>query len=120
MNREQALHNFWSGFGLTAYDENTVPDNAKLPYLTYNVATDDAGESVPLSASLWYHSTKWDDITAKKDEIEAFIGRGGVMLPIDGGAAWLKKSRPFAQRMSEPSDDMIRRIVLQVSIEFII
>lgn len=120
MNKTQAIHDFWSGFGLPAYDENTVPDKATLPYITYNVATDEFGDSIPLSASLWYRSTKWDAITEKAEVIEAAIGRGGVMLPIDGGALWLKKSSPFAQRMGEPSDDMIRRIVLQVSIEFII
>lgn len=38
MDRAQAIHSFWNSFGLKAYDENTVPDNAKLPYITYEVA----------------------------------------------------------------------------------
>ena len=40
MDKAQALHSFWSGFGLTAYDENTVPDGAQLPYITYEVEGD--------------------------------------------------------------------------------
>ena len=40
MDKSQAVHDFWSSFGLTAYDENAVPDNAQMPYITYSVVTD--------------------------------------------------------------------------------
>ena len=40
MNKEQAIHFFWSQFGLPAYDENSVPDDAQMPYITYNVVID--------------------------------------------------------------------------------
>ena len=40
MTAEQTLHSFWSSFGLTAYDENSVPDDAVLPYITYSVSYD--------------------------------------------------------------------------------
>ena len=36
MDKQQAIHGFWSSFGITAYDENSVPDDAELPYITYN------------------------------------------------------------------------------------
>ena len=119
MNKMQTLHSFWSGFGLKAYDENTVPDNAVLPYITYEAASNDFGSSVALSASVWYRSSSWSDITAKEQEIADFIGRGGRMIAYDGGAMWIVKNTPWAQRMSEPSDDTIRRIVLNISIEFL-
>lgn len=118
MNKIQALYNFWSGFDIPAYDESTVPDTAALPYITFEVATDDFGHEMPVTASLWYRSTKWDAITAKEEQIASAIGRGGIMLPYDGGVIWLKKSTPWAQRMAD-NDDMIRRIVLQLNIEFL-
>ena len=31
MDKFQAQQSFWSSFGLTAYDENTVPDDAEYP-----------------------------------------------------------------------------------------
>jgi len=118
MNKIQTLHNFWSGFGLKAYDENTVPDDAQLPYLTYEVSDDNFGNKVMQSASLWYRSSSWADITAKEQEISDFITRGGRMIAYDGGAMWIQKTSPWAQRLEEPSDEMIRRIVLNVTIEF--
>lgn len=119
MNKIQTLHSFWSGFGLKAYDETSVPDDAQLPYITYEVSDDQFGEPRIQSASLWYHSSSWADITAKEQEIADFITRGGRMLKYDGGAIWLQKGTPWAQRMAEPNDEMIRRIVLTVVVEFL-
>lgn len=119
MNKFQTLHAFWSGFGLKAYDENTVPDGASLPYITYEVADSDLNNEVALTASLWYRSSSWSDITEKEQAISDFITRGGRLIAYDGGAMWIKKSNPWAQRMNEPSDETIRRIVLNISIEFL-
>ena len=119
MNKVQTLHAFWSSFGLKAYDENSVPDNTPFPYITYDVSTSDFGGFVALNASLWYRSSSWADITAKEQEISEFITRGGRMLAYDGGAFWLRKAHPWAQRMNDASDDMIRRIVLSITIEYL-
>ena len=51
MTAEQTLHSFWSSFGLTAYDENSVPDDAVLPYITYSVSYDSFDNNVSLTAS---------------------------------------------------------------------
>ena len=115
----QALHNFWSSFGLTAYDENSVPDDARLPYITYEVSSDDFGHTLAQTASLWYRSTSWADITKKEQQIADFITKGGRMIAYDDGAFWVQKASPWAQRMSDPSDDKIRRIVLNVTVEFL-
>ena len=69
MDKAQTLHNFWSGFGLPAYASGTVPDNAILPYITYDVSTDSFDYVVNLNASLWYRSMKWDEISQKAEEI---------------------------------------------------
>lgn len=119
MNKIQTLHSFWSGFGLKAYDEFSVPDGAVLPYITYEVSSDDFGNKIAQTASLWYRSSSWADITEKEMQIAEYIGRGGRMLAYDGGSMWICKSSPWAQRMEDPSDDMIRRIVLNVEIEFL-
>lgn len=124
MDKAQALHAFWSSFGLPAYDENTVPDDAKLPYITYEVATAsfDDGD-VALTANLWYFGEaifgkSWADISRKADEIARNIGFGGKTIKTDTGYVWIKRRTPFAQRMSE-NDDNIRRIFLGISAEFI-
>ena len=121
MNKEQAIQQFWSSFGLTAYDSNTIPtgkDKPKPPYITYDVITDSLGTPVALSGSIWYHSTKWDEITAKKDEIAAEIGYGHKIIKIDGGYLYITKGSPFAQRAPD-EDDSIRRIYINLMVEFL-
>ena len=118
MDKIQALNNFWNGFGLTAYDESTVPDDTPLPYITYSVAEDELGYTVSVTASIWYRSKRWDEITSKLEQISERIGRGGVMIRFDGGAMWLKKGSPFAQRMRD-EDDSIRRIFMNIEIEYL-
>ena len=107
MDKWQALNAFWSRFGLVAYDENTVPDGAALPYITYTAS----------AASIWYRSNSWTEVSQKADEISDYIG-GGAGETYVGGRLWITKSVPFAQRMSEASDYQVRRILLQVNAEF--
>jgi hypothetical protein len=122
MDKEQALHKFWSSFGLTAYDENTVPDDAltinKGKYLTYNVAAASLDEPTPLYANLWYKSSSWAEITAKANEIAGKISLVGSFTDYDGGTLWITRGRPFSQRMPD-DDDTIRRIYVNVTAEFI-
>ena len=122
MDKEQALHKFWSSFGLTAYDENTVPDNALTvnggKYLTYNVATASLDEPTPLYANLWYKSSSWAEITVKANEMSEAIGRGGAIVPFDGGKIWICRGTPFSQRMQD-EDDTIRRIYINVMAEYL-
>lgn len=120
MNLQQAIFNFWSGFGLTAYDETAVPDDAKFPYITYESVSDFWGASVAVTASLWYRSTKWKEVTEKEQEIAFILGRGGKLIRCDEGGFWIKRAKPWAQRLTESEDRMIRRIVLNCEIEFII
>lgn len=117
MDKLQAYHKFWESFGIPAYDQSTVPDEATPPYITYQTASDDFNNSMFLNASIWYRGRSWADITAKEKQISERISRGGVCVPYDDGAFWIVKGTPWAQRMDDP-DDMIRRIVLQFSIEY--
>lgn len=117
MDKQQALYSFWSGFQIPAYDETSVPTDAELPYITYEVNTSDFDQELPISASIWYRSSSWLAITEKANEIERSIGRGGRMISYDDGAFWIRKRN--SQRMQEPNDNMVRRILMNLTIEFI-
>lgn len=119
MNKAAAIHQFWSGFGLTAYEENTVPSDAVFPYITYQLVTDAFDNDVPMTASLWYRGESWVDINAKEREISAYIGIDGVIIKRSDGRVWLKKGTPFAQNMGDESDNLIRRKYLNVTAEFL-
>ena len=118
MTKAAAIYQFWSGFGLTAYEENTVPTDAAFPYITYQLVTDSFDREVAATASLWYRSESWTAINAKTEEVSGHIGLGGKIIKIDGGWLWIKRGQPFAQNMGDESDNMIRRKYLNIVFEF--
>ena len=121
MTKEQALYRFFSGFGLNAYEENSVYDLdsvPEFPYITYEVSTDDFyGGDIPISASLWYRSTSWNAANNKVKSISEFIGSGN-MIKIDDGYMYLRKGSPFSQSMGDSSDSAIKRKLLNLTVRF--
>lgn len=122
MTKAAAMCEFWSSFGLPAYEENSVPagDEAPaFPYLTYTFIVGDNNEQVNINVSLWYRSTSWVRANAKADEIAKGIKERGA-LPFDGGGIRLWKGTPFQQDMADEEDDQIKRVYLNVTAEYII
>ena len=119
MTKAAAIYQFWNSFGLTAYEENSVPDDAAFPYITYQLVTDSFDREISLTASLWYRGESWTAINAKTEETSQKISRGGKIIPCDGGAIWLKRGQPFAQNMGDESDNLIKRKYLNITAEFI-
>jgi len=122
MNKYEALQNFWSSFGWAAYNELTVPDNAMAEnnnrYITYEAFSDSFGNVNVSGASLFHRSTSWVTVHAKAQEIAERIKK---MYPpsikIDGGRLKIRTGQPFATDMAD-EDDTIRRVRLNVTIEF--
>jgi hypothetical protein len=120
MTKGQAIQSFWERFDIPAYDETTVPDNAQFPYITYQVQTDSLDSVCMTNASLWYRSYSWKEISEKTEEISQAIARmNPPSIKIDGGRLYISKGVPFAQRMSDDSDDAIRRMLLNINYEFL-
>lgn len=121
MTKASAIYNFWSSFGLIAYEENAVPtgnDAPDFPYITYQLVTDAFENEVLMTASLWYRSTSWTQANAKAEEISKAIGIGGKILKCDFGRIWLKRGTPFAQRMGDETDALIKRIYINITAEY--
>lgn len=118
MTKAAAIYQFWNSFGLTAYEENTVSDDAKFPYITYQLVTDSFENEVILTGSIWYRDTSWLSVNAKAEEISQAIGWGGKLIDCDGGKIWLKRGSPFAQNMGDDTDDLIKRKYINLSAEF--
>ena len=118
MTKAAAIYQFWNSFGLTAYEENSVPDEAAFPYITYQLVTDSFDREIQVAASIWYRSESWTGVNAKTDEISQTISRGGKIISCDGGAIWLKRCQPFAQSMGDESDNLIKRKYLNITAEF--
>ena len=119
MTKSQALNEFWNSFDIPAYDQYTVPDRTALPYITYENATDAVNNDIPMTASIWYRSSRWDDISRKAEEIASKIGYSYYIKAIDGGYMVIRRGSVFAQRMNDPEDDGIRRILISILVEFL-
>ena len=118
MTKASAIYQFWNDF-LTAYEENTVPEDATFPYITYQLVTDSFNNDVQLTASVWYRGEGWLQANAKAEEISKAIGSGGKILKCDNGRIWLKRGTPFAQNMGDESDNLIKRKYLNITAEFL-
>ena len=120
MSKATALYQWFSSFGLTAYEESNVKVGTKPPYLTYTYKTGEfGGGEVALVVNLLYQTDSNVAPDAKAEEIYARIGRGGVKIPVGDGAIWLKRGSPFCQAIAEPSDANIRRRYINITAEFL-
>ena len=115
MNKNAAIHSFFSSFGLTAYPASSVPTSGdempEYPYITYSVNTDQGVEKVQGNASVWYRSESWTGINAKVDQISQAIGTR-ITLECDEGGIIVRKGTPWAQPMGDDSDNMVKRKIL--------
>lgn len=119
MTKDKALHAWFSQF-LTAYPASSVPDDAVFPWLTYELITGawDSGE-IGLTVNLWYYTTQEAEPNAKAQEISDAIGLGGVFVPCDDGAIWIKRGSPWCQNVQDDSDTNIKRRYLNITVEYI-
>ena len=117
MDKLQALHNFWSSFGWTAYNAKTVPDNAELPYITHELPSSDFGNVIAQTATLWNRSTAWTDVIDKYREIATDISRGGKYVHYVGGAMHIRLNT--AQDIDDPEDESVRGYVINYEVEFL-
>lgn len=118
MDRWETLYNFWSSFGIPAYEENSVPEDAQFPYITYEASVGTFDSITTLSASIWDRTTRGTAfVDAKADEIERYIKNMGCPK-IEGGRYRVYAEGTFAQNMGDPEDRLIKRKVLTVNFEF--
>ena len=118
MNKYQALYNFYSSFEINAYEENSVPDNAELPYITYeSIIADLDMESVALSCQIYFKSNSLMKINAITEKLYNAL-EGGAKLKCDSGYIVLYRGRPFAQ--NRPSGDKtIKAKYINISADYI-
>lgn len=121
MTKMQALYNFFSSFGIPAYEENSIymeGFTAGFPYMTYSVAEGAFDQETALNCSLWYRTTSWAEPEKKSSEISKHIGMGGIMLDCDEGHIWIKRGSPFANFIGDDTDGLIKRVSINITAEF--
>ena len=121
----QAQYNFWAGFGIPAYEQNSVPDvdDREYPYITYEAASSGFDEDVPVNASIWTRSDSWEQADGFADAIYDALADGGVIVPYTDtrftrGAIHITAGEPFAESMGDPDDSAIKRKLLNVTLHY--
>ena len=119
MTKGAALQAFFGGI-MTAYAASAVPDDATLPYLTYDLITSAWGDGeVGLTVNMWFRTTSEKEPNAAVDKLSKAIGLGGVQLPCDDGIIWLKRGSPWAQSLTDETDKTIKRRYINVTAEYL-
>ena len=109
----KALSAFYGGFGLPAYTEESVPDTAELPYITYTAPESGVFGGAVHQCRVWYPGTGYESVTKKADEIKGRIGRG-VKLKAGSGYVCIYPGTPLAQM--QPADDRTRIVYLNLEL----
>ena len=81
----QALASFWSNFGMIAYQNDMVPDDAQFPYITFEVVQGAPFGGTVLTARMWQKDKPFGDnalphIAAFLDQVNKAIPPQGVRL----------------------------------------
>lgn len=95
-----ALKEFFSGFDLPAYAENSVPEDVELPYITYSLAQPEWGQKASVYAQVWDRTRSNERILRVADEITAEIGEGKI-LQLESGYLVIWPETPLVQLMSD-------------------
>ena len=91
-----ALKAFFSGFGLPAYQNGTVPDDVELPYISYSNAEPEWNQKASLYAQVWDRTKSNEGIMRKADQITAAIGESR-RIPLEGGYLVIWPETPLIQ-----------------------
>ena len=111
----KALKAFYGSFGIPAYTEDNVPDDVKMPYITYTAPQSDVFSSATHQARVWYYGNSNVAVNAKVDEILAAIGRSGKKLKAGDGYVYIfRGGGTVAQH--QPSDDTTRIVYLNLEL----
>ena len=115
---EAAVIFAWLGqFGMPVYARGCVPDDAAYPYLVCDLSVGgwNEGEQTQ-TVDLYDYTTSAAAANAEAREVVAGLGLGGVYLPCDGGAVWLKRGSPAWLAMDQ--GDGVRQRRINITAEF--
>lgn len=116
MTKSAALYAFFSGFGVEAYADTAVPDDATMPYITYTNVQDNWGSPVSLTVNFWARTTSEKVLNDMVDKIAAAIPK---YQPCDGGALLFTRGSPFSQALTDSSDDAVKRRFMNITAEYL-
>ena len=92
----EALKTYYSGFGLPAYQEGSVPDDVSLPYISYSVSAPEWNQKASHYVRVWDRTKSNTRIMRIADQILYSIGTG-KRIDLGGGYLVIWPETPQAQ-----------------------
>ena len=115
-NALRALNAFFGGFGLPAFSRDNVPDDARMPYITFEASVPAPTQRALLHAWVWYRGTDLAPAAAKVDEICMALQNGAALKTATGAVYLFPDTRtPFAQEQPDP-DKNVRVMYLTMAV----
>ncbi len=114
------MADFFSSFGIPAYEETSVPETDPLPefpYITYEASTTLGDQATQINFSVWDRNPSLERISNLAQEISQEIGYG-KLIPCDEGAIMIRPASSFIQSMGD-SDPLIKRKLFQLEAKFL-
>lgn len=107
-----ALYAFYSGFDMPAYQTDSVPDGAALPYITYLYQEPRSDMPATHYAMLYMRTNSNDALLSAAGRIVSAIGEG-VVLP---GGVVIRPASPLVQIMVDGSDPDVREAYINLQL----
>lgn len=103
---------------MPAYEENSIPKTATLPYITYEVVIGELSEfSTAMVAHIWDKTNGLKFLNSKADEIgEALLN---TRLSCDEGYIKLYRGEPFSNNVADSEDNTIKGKYMNITADFI-
>lgn len=109
----KALYNFWASFGLPVWHQDTVPEEAVLPYITFQTVSGEAMSATILTATAWFRDED-QGVNAQRaavlDQIAQAVPHEGRMLPV-GDKGYLMLYRNSGTFQSYVQDEEDKKVV---------
>lgn len=106
------LYAFYSSFGIPAYQTDSVPDDAALPYLTYLYQEPRYDLPATHYCMVYMRTNSNDALLALAGEIVRAVGEGAV-LP---GGTVIRPSSPLVQIMVDGADPDVREAYINLQL----
>ena len=116
MTPDTALYQYFNGF-MQAFPVTAVPEDAVLPWLTYEYAESDLrGPAVSVTANIWHRSESEAVPNATARAFRRYIEADG-RVACDGGFLHIRPGKPFSLAVPD-EDNSIKRRYINLEVDF--
>ena len=123
MTKDKAIYSWFSRFanehGLSLYPNTAIPDEAVLPYMTYEYK-DSAfrDEMVPITVNIWKRTTSEAEMNNLVRDFREYL-EDNSKIRCDNGLIFLYTGSPFAIGSEKQDDRYIKLRSINITLDFL-